>query len=94
MSRKLDLSNKLRLSPDDVAYALSVSKEKVASLINSDILIARGGKLLKSDVENLLSLVYSSDFPKNIKSPSEQYVIVNAFCKGKEIIIHQILQGA
>lgn len=93
MSGKVDLNTKFRITPQAAAFALSISLEKFYMLLNENVITSRGGKVLKSEVEEVLNMVYSPAFPKNINNDKKRDALMNAFCKPREIMILKTSKG-
>lgn len=84
MSRRIDLNTKLRLSVEDLAYALSIAKSKAIALLENSVIIPIGGKVATKDVIKLVNRIYSPDFPNNIADLKHRKILIEVFCNEKD----------
>jgi hypothetical protein len=88
MSRRVDLNTKLRLSAEDAAYALSISKLNTYKLFEKRVIVAVGGKVATKDVLSLVNRIYHPDFPHNIDNTEHRKLLIEVFCSQTEKYNH------
>lgn len=92
--RRIDLNTKLRLTVDDAAYALSISKANANMLFKKGVLNNVGGKVATKDLYDLINKIYHPDFPLNIENTEHRKCLIEVFCNQKEKINYlKTLQG-